>query len=440
MAAHARGTLDERSLRFRHELGIAHSTPIIMSGHQAGFWHAGIVAKYVSVAAAARAATQQFGHAAAVWLVADLDDNDPAKLRVPMRDDSGRLGARDVELFERLDGVIGVATGSRGPLHAARVLPAGTPREIGRVTSVLSERHSSSRTLAEQVHGAAEHLLIDAGLERVPAIHASAIAGTGLFREFCLRMVADPKSCVESYNTAARAYPEAGVRELSVRGGRYELPIWVSQWKQPRSAVYIEAGAKVDAEHWSPRALLMTGLMRLAGCDFFIHGTGGGVYDKVTERWFYLWLGGRGLAPAGVVSATKWLDLGIEAVPEREVARVVAEGHRARHDPALVGDAEAGTQKLEIVRQIEALPRKSVERAEAYFRLHTLLESVRQTRGARIGDIEQRAIDMRASAEAYGLARDRTWSFVLHRLETLHSLRHQIELAFGLDSSHGAHN
>ncbi len=411
-----------------------------MSGHQAGFWHAGIVAKYASVAAAARAATQQIGHATAVWLVADLDDNDPAKLRVPMRDDSGRLGARDVDLFERLGGVIGVATGSRGPLLAASELPAGTPREIGRVMSVLSKQYSTSRTLAEQVHGAAEHLLVDAGLERVPAIHASAMAGTGLFRELCLRMVADPKSCVEAYNTAARAYPEAGVRELSIRGGRYELPIWVSQWKQPRSAVYIETGAKVDLQQWSPRGLLMTGMMRLAGCELFIHGTGGGVYDKVTERWFDLWLGERRLAPATVVSATRWLDLGIEVVPEREVARVVAEGHRARHDPALVGDAEAGEQKLEIVRQIETLPRKSVERAEAYFRLHTLLESVRQTRGARIEDMEQRALDMRASAEAYGLARDRTWSFVLHRLETLRSLRHQIELAFGLDSGHRAHN
>ena len=35
----------------------------------------------------------------------------------------------------------------------------------------------------------------------------------------------------------------------------------------------------------------MTGLMRLAGCDLFIHGTGGGAYDLVTEEWLGSWMG-----------------------------------------------------------------------------------------------------------------------------------------------------
>ena len=40
-----------------------------------------------------------------------------------------------------------------------------------------------------------------------------------------------------------------------------------------------------------PRALLLTALVRLGMCDLFIHGTGGLIYDRVTEQWFADWLG-----------------------------------------------------------------------------------------------------------------------------------------------------
>ena len=35
----------------------------------------------------------------------------------------------------------------------------------------------------------------------------------------------------------------------------------------------------------------MTGMARLAACDLFVHGTGGGIYDTITEAWFREWLG-----------------------------------------------------------------------------------------------------------------------------------------------------
>jgi hypothetical protein len=174
----------------------------------------------------------------------------------------------------------------------------------------------------------------------------------------------------------------------------------------------------------------MTGLLRWAGCDLFIHGTGGGVYDRVTERWFAAWLGERALAPANVVSATRLVDFGFAPIDERAGAQIVARGHRARHDPSLVGDVEAGRHKREIVERIAGLPRRSAARAAQYGEMLRILERVRAERAHAIHELEQRAQEQQSRAGAMVLARDRTWSLVFHAPGALKSLREHIDGAF----------
>ena len=81
---------------FRRELGLPVDRPVVMSGHQAGFWHSGIAAKYFALDAARRA----FG-AAGAWIVVDQDTNSADEVRYPSnavavvgeKGETGRLSA-----------------------------------------------------------------------------------------------------------------------------------------------------------------------------------------------------------------------------------------------------------------------------------------------------------------------------------------------------------
>ena len=74
--------LGEPASTFREQIGLPPGDTLIMSGHQPGFWHPGIVAKYAAVQAG-----ESLG--ASVWLVADLDAHAPTRVRLPRRGDEG---------------------------------------------------------------------------------------------------------------------------------------------------------------------------------------------------------------------------------------------------------------------------------------------------------------------------------------------------------------
>ena len=85
-------TVSDEQKAARSELGLPTDRPVVMSGHQAGLWHAGILAKHLATNAAARTAD---AHAA--WLVVDQDTEPPMKLAWPARDGE-RLVRRERDL------------------------------------------------------------------------------------------------------------------------------------------------------------------------------------------------------------------------------------------------------------------------------------------------------------------------------------------------------
>ena len=130
-------------------------------------------------------------------------------------------------------------------------------------------------------------------------------------------MVRDPVTCADSYNQAVSLVPGAGVASLRVDSDRVELPLWWLRWDRPRQRVFAirDRQEKQGADRWqfattdgpielgrlgdravaaerqgersptpAPRALLLTGLVRQYFADWFVHGTGGGNYDRITER------------------------------------------------------------------------------------------------------------------------------------------------------------
>lgn len=413
--------------RFREQVGLARGSngagPIVLSGHQPGLWHCGIAAKYMALSAIASWA--QTG-----WLIADLDECEATRVRIPVRDDRGVWAAKSLELAERDQGHPDAACGFRPATAIVNEVPEAA--KLARLA--MSESREGSRTLAEQAHRAAEFVFARAGVPLVSrVIRGSDTARTALFADLLRRMCDDPGSCVAAYNAAAETMPGAGVRALMCRPerGRFELPIWRVGWNEPRRPVIVEAGAKLECEGLAPRGLLMTGMLRLAGCDLFIHGTGGGVYDQVTEKWLTSWLGDEAvLSPAVVVSATRLLDLGVEPVAREQVQRAVGAAHRAWHDPSMVGDTGASARKQELVRAIEQAGRGSRERALKFAAMHALLSETNQSYRAELDAFEKRARLMREALASSVAAGDRIWSIALHASQTLNGLWEDVQASF----------
>ena len=114
---------------------------------------------------------------------------------------------------------------------------------------------------------------------------------------------------------------------------------------------------------------MLTCFLRLVVADQFIHGIGGGRYDQVTDRFIARHFG---IAPPAFAVTTATLHFP-DAVGRTRVcmACVVQEGHRVRHDVL-------GERKRELVAAIDAAPRCSGERREAFYRMHRELRTARQ--------------------------------------------------------------
>jgi len=420
------GRFVEAARLFRSQIGFEDDGPVIMSGHQAGFWHPGIVAKYAAVQGA-----EVFG--TSVWLVADLDANGPTQMRVPRRGVDGVVRPELVELASDGAGHPDAPTGLRAPVGVADDVPV----EFDRVGEALSRLRGGSSSLGEQVHGAAAALLEEVGAgQPVEVVYASAICRTDLFAEILEQMLRDPARCVDAYNAAVAACPDAGVRKLLVDAdrGRWELPVWGIGFNEPRKPVIVGKGQALDASAHGPRGLLMTGLMRLAGCELFIHGTGGGVYDTITERWLGDWLGVT-LAPSAVVSATMRLDLGFGSMTPEDAQALIALGHRARHDPGLLGDGDAANAKRRLVDEIAALECGDPARHALYRQMHTLLEKARESNGEQLASIDARVEVARSVLRSREAVTDRTWSFVLHEDAAIERLCSCVRSSFAGDAT-----
>jgi hypothetical protein len=116
----------------------------------------------------------------------------------------------------------------------------------------------------------------------------------------------------------------------------------------------------------SPRALTLTLYLRLFLADQFIHGIGGARYDQVTDALIERFLG---VPPPKfcVTTATLYFP-GATDHPRACVPCRGHEGHRLRHQ--LLGDA-----KMEMVEQIDRLPRRSAARQKIFAQMRSQLNA-----------------------------------------------------------------
>jgi hypothetical protein len=447
------GPAGEILLATRAALGLPTDRPVIMAGHQPGFWHPGILAKWF----AAHALAARVGGAGA-WVVVDQSPGAGAEICYPAQDLSWlepyaelrRTDPEEAARFRRPPirihravitlGDTDSPPASQPPVRVEHSAGSATARVLYGLDRIrwCLEQCVGEPNLARQLHAAAR-LTLDR-CDPLATLFATDLHTTPAFTHLVGAMRADPSACARLYNEAAGAHPDAGVRALAVSAGAVELPLWErSAEPGPWRTVGSDRLPDLPDERLVLRGLPMTGLLRRWACDLFIHGTGGGAshadegYDRVTERWLAGWLGATDLAPAVVASATLRLDFGglaagIPTPAEIGAARDLA--HRAAHDPALLGDADLGREKRELAAQIAALPRGSALRAELFARMQRLRERGAAGNTGALEALRARAEALGARAEEAEIIAERAWPWPFYSGPQIESLRASIGRAF----------
>lgn len=449
---------------------------VIGTGHQAEFWHPGILAKYLAAEEFARVfrLAGSANSAAVLELVVDLDSNDPLNIQIPVcdsttGDDQPDLRSTRVRIDTLADsdangpsanGLSGstktnglaeamkpIATAVHDPLadlESATIVPDSARAGLRRMVEALGAIGVEARNLAEQITFACLNLR-DAVFGRTElqrsVVFATKLSGLTLWRHIVDEMGRNPRKCAVAYNRAVKKYPDARMALLEIGDDRIELPMWrvdpetkhrhrafvkVNDGRSENSEEFVDS----DLQHavlW-PRALLMTGVVRLVLVDLFIHGLGGKTYDRITEAWFSDWLG-VDLAPLVAVSADVYLDFGIEPANAHDVGEARMRLHHLNYNlDREIADFEPkwAIRKREIMERIESLPPRSAARYHAYLELQAINEELRRIHADLLDEARDR-IRLREMAVAEkGVLEARDWVFPFYGPEVLRNLRARI--------------
>ncbi len=423
--------------------------PVIATGHQAWLWHPGILAKDLAAQHAAELHNAQTLH-----VVVDQDVSGPMRLQIPVVD-QGRAGVQVIEIGE-VDTV--VATCCQGPLNTGRVVQRldATRQRFGKTLAVdlgviaeAFEDLPDCQTLAQQITVVLARLraaMID-GWQPMPIVFASDLVKLTVFQDLIDRMAADAQHCVEQYNHAVAAHPDAGVVPLGGDRDRVELPLWWLSWGRVRQRVFaeitskrnaelvLENGERIEAGAWknaaerktgntdesagtlAPRALLMTAVLRRWCCDYFIHGRGGNVYDRITDQWWRTWLGEE-LSPTAMVTADVTLGLGVPVADEIEARRAVWRAHHTQHnvDRAIQVEGQAtdlANRKQYLISHMDD-DRDRTRRAAAFAEIHQINDQLRRAYPDVVLQAQDKLQQAQLGVTNQAVAGKRDWCFALY--------------------------
>lgn len=263
------------------------------------------------------------------------------------------------------------------------------------------------------------------GETRYGELPVSRLAATPEFRLFILHILRQAERFAAGYNKHLDAYRERfNVRttaqpfpNLNRDGPRVELPFWMIQDGR-RRPLYVEptrgrfrlwAGGEAvgeiggsDPEEITglalrPKAMALTAFSRLCVVDFFVHGVGGGRYDRVTDAVIADFFG---LTPPryAVVTATLHLPLS-EFDPAEERAALQRRLLELQHNPErlLTEPSQEHRQwideKWHLIGRLERESLTRRERREITQRIRQLNEHL-----AHVLEGERRALEHRLAA------------------------------------------
>lgn len=326
----------------RAQLGLG--TPVVATGHQIEFVHAGVFAKTIAADVLA-----QHAGGSAVFIAVDSDLPKTDRLTVPEITAAG-LRSVDVEL----PGCDLQRTVEAQPLVVRRhwldfFVRIASLYEHYEQSALRTFADGWLETEAEEIdfrdgHDRAYAALEGAlGLTTIRRVRLSALAETPAYRAFVHHLILNASQIAQAYNAAQASFrrrhhvrtPSRPVPPLHISEQRVELPFWASRAEGTRERLFVAAHNDAvelfadrtslgvfdkaqftaaqspwDAAGWlvRPRALALSAFMRLFISDLFIHGIGGAKYDEVTEelvREFF----GTDAPPLACISATVHLPL-----------------------------------------------------------------------------------------------------------------------------------
>lgn len=448
------------SVRFSASLGLPpgfgwSGGPIVMTGHQPELYHPGVWVKDFLLERLA----QETG-ALGIDIVVDTDLCEGVTLRAPCLRPTARVcevplvaGGPDVTYAQlAAPDAADRAVFREAGLMVLSSLPApALRRHFATFCDALDATADGSPDLGTLMTAARRCYESSAGTTYLEIL-ASAQSRLPSFREFASALLADAGRLRRVVNSALADYrARTGTRsaaqpfpDLTATDDRIEVPFWllVGGRRLPASvdaegtlygdgqpiaslgttAASIAATLSRDDLLLVPRALALTLFQRLFLADLFIHGTGGGRYDRVTDAVIAEYYGIE--PPAFVVaSMTLLLPLGARTVTDEEVTSVEQRLHRFEHNPdSVLAEVEFDTtaereyvealvrRKAEAVAAISApgADRKTLGGAirELNSELTELLEPVRR-------DLEEELALVRAERDASGVLTDRTYPYCL---------------------------
>lgn len=424
---------------------------LVMTGHQPVLFHPGIWIKNFLVDRCAEELTASGTPALGLNLIVDSDAFDSVTLVAPC------LGAEVRRCVQYL------AVGSKDGCFACASVPTiaqiddfceGGRGMLATLPAPAIGRHfdefcTALRKTAPEAAGLGELLAVARRRYEAPAntryleLPVTRMSRTTTFTRFVRHLTRNAEAFRDVYNaelaafrvdnqvrSTAQPFPDLGSAE-----GMIELPLW-SLEADSRLTVWADSTAGElrvrtadgeferlpDTSALAPKALALTMFTRLFLADLFVHGVGGGRYDRVTDgviaRFF-----GVTPPPFAVASMTMYLPLGGHVVSDEELTVARRRLNRVEHNPdAMLSEVEFDSaqqhdrgmslaeEKATLVERIK-LPGQDKKVLGARIReinaeLGALLEPFAEQVRAELATLEASA----ASAEVFT---DRTYPFCL---------------------------
>ena len=433
--------------------GPAAGAPLVVMGHQPLFFHPGVWMKFFLLSRL----SGDLG-VTGLYLIVDTDASGPVTAQIPVRAD--RL-ARRVETL--------VAVPEDVPLEA---LPPPTEDEWqGFCTRVrgdlatLSSPELSDRfevfvegaTLAQQRALTLGGFLADARrayeARSVPPAYGE-LAVSGLsespeFRAFALHLLQEPEAFRRYYNASLEEHrrihrlrsPANPFPNLGEAGGAHETPFWVVRGGR-RTDLYaareggrlrlrtaaepiadVPAGAAgigglgAAGVRIRPKAITLTMFARLCLGDLFVHGVGGGRYDRVTDAVIRETFG---CAPPPYVVATGTLFLPLleegesSSDPRALDRRLMDLQHNPERYLGTPSEAQRRLidEKWTLIRAVEAM-RPGPDRRAATRRIREVNSSLAAGLAGEMQQLRAQLAGLDRTSPIRDVAEDRTYPFFL---------------------------
>lgn len=446
---------------------------VVVSGHQAEFFHPGVFAKII----AADLLSQQEG-AAALFLMVDSDLRRTGELVIPQKTHNGLrrvsipFAAAGIDLPVECQPLQNrefwldffSQAGRQMDAYEDSLLPDFARGWLDTDEDPLDFCRAMMRGIAA----------IEAKLRIGPSrmLTISALCDTPEFLAFAGEIMLRADQFAACYNAAQADYrrqfrernPQRPVPPLKASGGRVELPFWVYQRGARRRRFHVfRSNDRVElladddaigslaaesfaepgdlADGWKqsmngwllrPRALALSCVARLLLGDLFIHGIGGARYDAMMEQFCRAFFGVEP-DPMTCVTATMYLPLPAQGVANEDLRAVRRESRDLRFNPQrhLTGiPATMLALREELVRRSQILrenePWKHADRRIIYGELRRLIDTMLKADPWRAAAVDQRMDMLKHGLELNRIALDREYFVGLHRTGDIEALTGRI--------------